>query len=282
MAFEVCKLSKSLGAEVKGLDLREALNPSIRTKINDAFVENVVLVFRNQNLTAQQFLAAAKQLGQPATQKLSQYKVPGCPMVSYVSNQEKTDAGNPKLLGKAWHTDHSFQPEPPKATLLYGVKLPKRGGDTWFANMKLAYDTLPNKLKDRIKGLEAIHAYRESREVMSKNERNAEILTDAEERKLNTVHPVIRTHDISGSKSIYLNPLRIKRFIGMSSDESSKLLERLILHSTKDNLVYVHRWQQGDVIIWDNRQAMHRVEHNYDLSEERLMHRIILKGIKPE
>ncbi len=282
MAFEVCKLSKSLGAEVKGLDLREALNPSIRTKINDAFVENVVLVFRNQNLTAQQFLAAAKQLGQPATQKLSQYKVPGCPMVSYVSNQEKTDAGNPKLLGKAWHTDHSFQPEPPKATLLYGVKLPKRGGDTWFANMKLAYDTLPNKLKDRINGLEAIHAYRESREVMSKNERNAEILTDAEERKLNTVHPVIRTHDISGSKSIYLNPLRIKRFIGMSSDESSKLLERLILHSTKDNLVYVHRWQQGDVIIWDNRQAMHRVEHNYDLSEERLMHRIILKGIKPE
>ena len=282
MAFEVCKLSKSLGAEVKGLDLREALNPSIRTKINDAFVENVVLVFRNQNLTAQQFLAAAKQLGQPATQKLSQYKVPGCPMVSYVSNQEKTDAGNPKLLGKAWHTDHSFQPEPPKATLLYGVKLPKRGGDTWFANMKLAYDTLPNKLKDRINGLEAIHAYRESREVMSKNERNAEILTDAEERKLNTVHPVIRTHDISGSKSIYLNPLRIKRFIGMSSDESSKLLERLILHSTKDNLVYAHRWQQGDVIIWDNRQAMHRVEHNYDLSEERLMHRIILKGIKPE
>ena len=282
MAFEVCKLSKSLGAEVKGLDLREALNPSITTKINDAFVENVFLVFRNQNLTAQQFLAAAKQLGQPATQKLSQYKVPGCPMVSYVSNQEKTDAGNPKLLGKAWHTDHSFQPEPPKATLLYGVKLPKRGGDTWFANMKLAYDTLPNKLKDRINGLEAIHAYRESREVMSKNERNAEILTDAEERKLNTVHPVIRTHDISGSKSIYLNPLRIKRFIGMSSDESSELLERLILHSTKDNLVYAHRWQQGDVIIWDNRQAMHRVEHNYDLSEERLMHRIILKGIKPE
>ena len=282
MSFEIYKLSKSLGAEVKGIDLHETLKPSIKTKLNDAFVENIILVFRNQNLNAQQFLAAAKQLGQPAIQKLSQYKVPGCPMVSFVSNQEKTDAGNPKLLGKAWHTDHSFQPEPPKATLLNGVKLPKRGGDTWFANMRLAYETLPNKLKDRIIGLEAIHAYRESRNVMTKNERKAEILTDAEERKLNIVHPVVRTHDINGSKSIYLNPLRIKRFIGMGPDESSELLERLILHCTIDNLVYAHRWRQGDVIIWDNRQTMHRVEHNYDLSEERLMHRIILKGIKPE
>lgn len=282
MAFEICKLTKSLGAEVKGLDLQETFSPSITTKINDAFVENVILVFRNQRLNAQQFLAAAKQLGQPAVQKLSQYKVPDCPMVSYVSNQEKTNTGKPKLLGKAWHTDHSFQPEPPKATLLHGVKLPKRGGDTWFANMTLAYYTLPKELKDRINGLEAIHAYRESRDIMTKNERHAELLTDAEERRLNIVHPVVRTHDISGSKSIYLNPLRIKRFIGMSSNESSELLERLILHSTKDNLVYAHRWQQGDVIIWDNRQAMHRVEHNYDLGEERLMHRIILKGIKPE
>ena len=85
MSFEIYKLSKSLGAEVKGIDLHETLKPSIKTKLNDAFVENIILVFRNQNLNAQQFLAAAKQLGQPAIQKLSQYKVPGCPMVSFVS-----------------------------------------------------------------------------------------------------------------------------------------------------------------------------------------------------
>ena len=282
MALKMRNLSEGLGVEIEGLDLRKVMSSSIKRQINETFVNSVVLVFREQELNAEQFLKAAKVLGEPTKQKLSQYKVPGCPMISYVSNQEKTDRGKPKLLGKSWHTDHSFQPEPPKATLLHSVKLPKCGGDTWFANMRLAYDTLPNELKARIYDLEAVHAYRESRDVMTQKERNIETLSDEEERNVNVIHPVVRTHDVTGSKAIYINPLRIKRFLGMSPDESSELLECLVTHSTKDRHIYAHRWQQGDLIIWDNRQAMHRVEHNYDLNQERLMHRIILNGIKPE
>ena len=282
MSHKITPLSDKLGVEVTGLDLRQAMNDEEKADVNRAFVDNVILVFRDQELSAQQFYDAARQLGEPMTQHLSQFKVPECPMVSYVSNQEKTDAGKRKLLGQAWHTDHSFQPEPPKATMLHGVELPKQGGDTWFSNMRLAYDTLPADLKSQVDGLEAIHAYRESRDYMSKEEREAETLSDEEERANNTVHPVIRTHDVTGTKAIYINPLRIKRFIGMGSDESADLLEQLTVHATKDEFTYAHSWRQGDVIIWDNRQAMHRVEHNYDLTEKRLMHRIILKGIKPE
>ena len=282
MAYEIRPLSDKLGAEVIGLDLSEALDSDTAEAVNRAFVDNVILVFRDQDLTATQFFTAAQQLGEPMIQHLSQYKVPECPMVSYVSNQEKTDDGKRKLLGQAWHTDHSFQPEPPMATMLHGVELPKQGGDTWFANMRLAYDRLSDDLKKRIEGLEAIHAYRESRDYMTKEEREAEMLSDEEERANNIVHPAVRTHDVSGTKAIYINPLRIKRFIGMESDESADLLDELVIHATKDDFTYPHSWRQGDVIIWDNRQAMHRVEHNYDIAEKRLMHRIILKGSKPQ
>lgn len=282
MAYEIKSLPGPLGAEVVGLDLKTPLSAKVAAAVNRAFADNIVLVFRDQDLTAPQLLAAAEGLGEPMIQHLSQFKVPECPMVSYVSNQEKTDAGAPKLLGKAWHTDHSFQREPPKATMLHGVELPSRGGDTWFANMRLAYEELPGALKDRVEGLEAIHAYRESREIMSRDERGAEMLSDEQERAAGIVHPVMRTHDERGSRSIYINPLRIKRFIGMGPDESADLLAELTAHATGDAFTHAHAWRQGDVVLWDNRQTLHRVEHNYDLAEKRLMHRIILKGDAPK
>ena len=281
MTHDIRPLSDKLGGEVVGLDLKSPLTPDVAAAINRAFADHVVLVFRDQNLTAPQLLAAAEQFGEPMIQHLSQFKVPECPMVSWVSNQEKTDAGAPKLLGKAWHTDHSFQREPPKATMLHGVALPKQGGDTWFANMRLAYEELPGALKDRVQGLEAVHAYRESREIMSRAERDAEMLSDAEERATGIVYPVVRTHDERGSQAIYINPLRIKRFLGMGPDESADLLDELTAHATSDAFTYAHAWRQGDVVLWDNRQTLHRVEHNYDLAEKRLMHRIILKGDAP-
>jgi taurine dioxygenase len=281
VTYEIKPLSGPLGAEIVGLDLKAAMPDDTTAAVNRALADHIVLVFRKQDLSAPQFLAAAERFGEPLIQHLSQYQAPDCPMVSYVSNQEKTEAGAPKLLGKAWHTDHSFQPEPPKTTMLHGVELPKQGGDTWFANMRLAYDELPGALKDRIDGLEAIHAYRESREVMSRDEREAEMLTDEEERANGVVHPVARTHDERGSRAIYINPLRIKRFIGMGADESTDLLAELTAHATSDAFTYAHAWRQGDVVLWDNRQVLHRVEHNYDLAEKRLMHRIILKGAAP-
>jgi taurine dioxygenase len=279
--YEIKAIPGPLGGEVIGLDLKVPLTADDAAAVQRALADHVVLVLRDQDLTAPQFYAAAQQLGEPAAQRLSQFNVPDCPMVSYVSNQEKTDDGAPKLLGKAWHTDHSFQAEPPRATMLHAVELPHRGGDTWFANMRMAYEKLPVVLKARVQGLEAIHAYRESREIMTAAERGADMASDAEERATGIVHPVVRTHEDTGAKAIYINPLRIKRFIGMGAEDSAELLDALTTHATQDAFTYAHSWRQGDVVVWDNRQALHRVEHNYDLAEKRLMHRIILKGEAP-
>jgi len=281
MAVEIRPLSDALGAEVAGLDLGAPVDGGTIQQINRAFTEHVVLVFRDQDITVHQFLDAAKMLGDPMEQHLSQYKVPECPLVSYVSNQEKTDAGDPKLLGQAWHTDQSFKPAPPKATMLHGIELPRQGGNTCFANMRRAYDALSDDLKARIQGLQAIHAYRESRDGMSVEERRAERVSDEEELANGIVHPVVRTHDETGTKAIYINPLRITRFIGVSPDDSAALLDDLTRHATGDAFTYAHSWQAGDVVIWDNRQAMHRARHDYDLTQRRLLHRIILKGGTP-
>ncbi|MBT8004655.1 MAG: TauD/TfdA family dioxygenase [Rhodospirillales bacterium] len=276
MTYEIKPLPGGLGVEVIGLDLAVSIDTETADEINRAFVENVVLVFRGQDITVHQFLEAAKILGDPMEQYLSQYKVPECPIVSYVSNQVKTDTGKPKLLGQAWHTDQSFNPTPPKATMLQGVVLPKQGGNTCFANMRRAYEGLSDTLKERIDTLQAIHAYRESREGLSAADRRVEENLDD-----GVTHPVVRTLDEIGAKSIYINPLRIKRFVGLSADESTSLLDELTEHATSDRYVYCHPWQKGDIVIWDNRQSMHRVAHDYDLSEKRLMHRIVLEGSVP-
>ncbi|MBT5034495.1 MAG: TauD/TfdA family dioxygenase [Rhodospirillaceae bacterium] len=276
MTYEIKPLPGGLGVEVIGLDLAVSIDTETADEINRAFVENVVLVFRGQDITVHQFLEAAKILGDPMEQYLSQYKVPECPIVSYVSNQVKTDTGAPKLLGQAWHTDQSFNPTPPKATMLHGVVLPKQGGNTCFANMRQAYEGLSDTLKARIDTLQAVHAYRESREGLSAEDRRAE-----EDSEDGVTHPVVRTLEEIGAKAIYINPLRIKRFVGLSADESTSLLEELTEHATRDRYVYCHPWQKGDIVIWDNRQSMHRVLHNYDLSEKRLMHRIVLEGSAP-
>lgn len=276
ITYEIMPLSDGLGVEVIGLDLATPITKETVCEINSAFVDNVVLVFRDQNVTVHQFLAAAKLLGVPMEQYLSQYKVPECPIVSYVSNQEKTGDGKPKLLGQAWHTDQSFNPTPPKATMLHGVELPKQGGNTCFANMRQAYEELSDGNKERIDTLQAVHAYRESRDGMSAKDRRAEENSDD-----GVTHPVVRTLHENGAKAIYINPLRIKRFVGFSPDESTALLDELTQHATNDKFVYCHTWQKGDIVIWDNRQSMHRVLHDYDLNEKRLMHRIVLEGNAP-
>jgi alpha-ketoglutarate-dependent taurine dioxygenase len=154
------------------------------------------------------------------------------------------------------------------------------GGNTWFANMRRAYEALPEKTRQRIDDLQAVHAYRESRDALTAKQR-AEKVASGKGAQDGTVHPIVRTHDETAAKAIYINPLRLERFVGLGPEESTALVEELIAHATSAPFTYAHSWRQGDVIIWDNRQAMHRVEHNYDLAEIRLMHRIILKGQRP-
>ncbi len=282
MAYEINTLSDALGVEVLGVDLRKPLDGETAKKVYRAFVENVVIIFRNQSMDHHQFLAAAKNFGEPIPRHGKDRLVPDCPLVSYVTNQLKTDDGKPKVYGSFWHTDHSFQPEPPKATMLNPITLPETGGDTCFTNMRAAYDALPKSTKAEIDGLKAVHFYKDRRKPPSLEERQKEAEGLSDEVSDGVAHPVARTHPDTGKKAIYINPLRIKRFLGKTPEESVQLVDELAKHATQPQFVYRHTWQPGDVIMWDNRQAMHKATEDYDITQPRLLNRIILKGDKPK
>ncbi|MEL0106070.1 MAG: TauD/TfdA family dioxygenase [Rhodospirillaceae bacterium] len=281
MAIQINPLSDVLGAEVTGIDLRKPLDPETIDKIYKAFIENVVIVFRNQDMDHKQFLAAAKNFGEPKPRRDKQRLVDGSQLISYVTNELKHEDGRPKVYGCFWHTDHSYQPEPPKATMLNPVTLPQTGGDTCFANTRSAYDALSETMKVEIKDLKAVHFFKDRRKPPSREEREQEAAGTADAITDGVAHPVTCTHADHGGKAIYINPLRVKRFVGMAPEESVQMIDALARHATQDQFVYRHTWQPGDVIMWDNRQALHKATEDWDLTQKRVLHRVLLKGDKP-
>jgi taurine dioxygenase len=278
MSVALSPLREHIGAEATGIDLSRAIDPEDAAALRRAFVERGVLVIRDQALDAPGFLKATAVFGQPMRQHLTKFNLPDCPDVATISNQEKTTDGRVNVRGVSWHTDHSFQPEPPKATALYAVSLPSAGGDTEWAHMGAAYDALPDALRTEADGLEAVHAYTESRLPPNLAERIAAGGDDAAD---GAVHPLIRTHPETGRKAIYLNPLRVRRFRGMTPERCADLIDALVRHATRPDFVYRHRWRPGDMVIWDNRSCIHKGNPDYDFRDLRLLYRVILAGEKP-
>jgi len=278
MPVAISPLREHIGAEATGIDLSRPIDPDDAAALRRAFVESAVLVVRDQSLDAPGFLGATAIFGEPMRQHLTKFNLPDCPDVATISNQEKTEDGRVNVRGVSWHTDHSFQPEPPKATALYAVALPGAGGDTEWAHMGAAYDALPDALRTDVDGLEAVHAYTESRLPPNLAERIAAGEDDAAD---GVVHPLIRTHPETGRRSIYLNPLRVRRFRGMTPERCADLIDALVRHATQPDFVYRHRWRLGDMVIWDNRSCIHKGNPDYDFQELRLLYRVILAGEKP-
>ena len=278
MAIAITPLSDAIGAEISGFDLSAAADPADTESLDRALADHAVLVFREQALEPEQFLAAGRCFGTPMRQHLNQFNLPDCPDVSTISNQEKTEDGKVNVRGVSWHTDHSFEPAPPKATMLYAVSLPDRGGDTNWAHMAAAYEALPEDLREEIGDLQAVHAYTESRMPPSLEERIADGTDDVED---GVVHPLVRTHPDTGRKGLYINPLRVRRFVGMTPAQCSDLIDRLVRHATQPAFTYTHRWRLGDLVIWDNRSTIHKANTDYDFSQLRLMYRLIIEGTRP-
>jgi taurine dioxygenase len=276
---KVAKLSPDTGAEVTGVDLTLPLQPELRERLMRAFVEHSVLVFRDQRLDALQFLAAMQNFGKVFPQHNPRFAVPECPLVHYISNQDKLEDGRVYIPGEGYHTDHSNDAIPPKATALHAVKLPASGGDTQFVNMHAAYDALPEAMKRRIEGRMARHVYQsrfsERRLPQLAGERRKTIGTAS------VLHPLVRTHPESGRKAIYINPIRIEEIVGMEAAEALPLLDKLLAHSTQPCFEYRHQWQLGDLVMWDNRCLLHKANGDYPISEVRYLYRLMLMGEKP-
>ncbi|MDB5602413.1 MAG: Taurine dioxygenase [Xanthobacteraceae bacterium] len=277
-SFSIKPLSSHTGAEIRGIDLSRPVDEATRAALNQAFVDHTVLAIRDQKLSAPEFLQAMQVFGEIFPQHNSRFQVPECPAIHYISNQDKLEDGKVYIPGEGYHTDHSNDREPPKATALHAVKLPNTGGDTQFVNMYEAYDALPEQTKKKIDGLQARHVYQSKH-----SERKLPKLS--EERKAiaseSVLHPLVRTHPRSGRKALYINPIRIEELIGMDDAEAIPLLDQLLEHATQIKFQYRHKWQAGDVVIWDNRCLMHKANGDYPVGEVRYLYRLMLKGGRP-
>jgi len=274
--YTIAPLSEHTGAEVLGLDLREPVDADTSARLNRAFVEHSVLVIRGQRLEPAQLLTAVRLFGEVFPQHNTKFALPECPLIHYISNQDRYPDGTRYIAGAGYHTDHSNAVAPPKATVLCAVSLPHSGGDTQYVNMHRAYDGLPPAMKSKIDGKMAIHVY-QSRY----SERKLQALPDTAKVPDSVAHPLVRTHPESGRKAIYLNPIRTEGVVGMDDAEGLPLLDELLAHATQEKYQYRHRWQPGDIVMWDNRCLLHKANGDYDMGQLRYLYRVMLQGDVP-
>lgn len=277
--YEIRRLTGHTGAEAVGIDLAQPVSAETKDVLNRAFVEHGVLVIRNQELSPRQVLAAVELFGPVFHQHNTRFALPECQQIHYISNQDRFPDGKRYIPGEGWHTDHSNDTRPPKATVLHAVKLPDQGGDTQFANMAAAYEALPAATRARLAGLMAIHVYQSShsaRKLMELSETNKERVPNA------VLHPVVRVHPENGRKSIYINPIRIEGIVGLDHKEALPLLDQLLDHATQPAFQYRHEWRPGDLVLWDNRCLLHKANGDYDMEQTRYLYRVMLQGDVPQ
>jgi alpha-ketoglutarate-dependent taurine dioxygenase len=266
------QLSEAGGAEISGSDLSQPLDDRMRDAIYAALLEHQLLVFPGQVLSREAQYSFAAQFGEVEAHGGGR---PGKRQdVAHVTANLDAD-GNPsdrfaKGANYRWHTDKPYYQTPPALTVLYAVELPPAGGDTEFANTKLAYAALDDATKQRIGGLRVVFQWeRGLRPGYYANE-----LPPVD-------HPLVRTHPNTGEKALYLGNHAL-RIAGMDASEGAALLGALLTHATQPRFTYAHRWRQGDLVVWDNRATLHRAVANYEMNRyRRVMHRNVVKGGVP-
>ena len=272
MDLKLNKLSKILGLEILNLDLKKVIDKKLKIKLNDLFVENKVLVIRKQFLNPNEFQKAAEIFGKIFRQHNSKFSLKENPLVHYISNQDKFSDGKIYIPGEGFHTDHSNDKKPPKATILLSKEIPSYGGDTQFINMNLLYENLSNEMKNKIKNLKAKHVYQSKfskRKLMS--------IKNQDHKNNEVFHPLVKIHPETGLKSLYINPIRIEQISNYSDKKTLNLIDELMEHVNSLKFEYRHKWEVGDFVVWDNRTLMHKANGDYDMSEKRYLYRLMLQ-----
>lgn len=281
--LSVRPISRACGAEVSGIDLTRPLEPHAVQQLHKALAEHGILLFRNADLTPQQHIAFSRQFGPLETHVVGEFNLPEHPEVFVVSNvMEEGKLKGAVYAGQYWHSDLSYMRKPSLGSLLLCREMPEIGGDTMWANMYLAYDTLSDVMKKFLSTLKAIHDYSHAYDTYFAHLKERPPLTPEQRAKTPPVEqPMIRTHPASGRKALYVNPGFTKGIVGMPKEESQPILEMLFAHSTRPEFIYRHKWKVNDLIFWDNRCTMHYALADYDFSVRRHMHRTTIAGDAP-
>lgn len=273
-----------MGAEISGVNL-DRLAPEGFDQIRGAFHAHKVIAIRDQNLTPAAQIAFSRRFGALENQLNAHYTVEGYPEVLVLSNDVRD--GKPAGLvdgGDFWHSDSSHREFPSMATLLFAVKNPAAGGDTEFADMVAAYDALTVEMKHRIAHLKGVHAVSKLKNKrVQVSPRRPDGMEFYERQKVlpDQIWPLVRTHPETGRKALYLSPRFTIGIEGMDETGADEILDALFAHQIRAEFVYRHRWQDGDLIMWDNRCVIHRATGGFSFPDVRTMHRTVLAGGKP-
>ena len=271
----VKRIAGALGAEIGGVDLRE-LDDGTLAAIRAAWVEHLVIFFRDQPLAPAQYMAFAQRIGQPIEYPFVN-GIAGFPEIIEVKKLEHERIN----FGGVWHSDTAYLEVPPMASMLLAREVPPQGGDTLFANMYLAYQSLSDGMKRLVEPLWAVNSSAKADVTRTREDRLKADGNDKAGRELVAEHPVVRTHPETGRKALYVNFAHTVRFRGMTEKESAPLLEFLFQHQVRPEFTCRFSWQVGSLALWDNRCAQHNPVNDYH-GHRRLMHRITLAGDRPQ
>ena len=280
--FEIRPLGAALGAEVIGVDLGRPLSHGDFQRIHQAHLDHHVLVFRDQRITPAQQIAFSRRFGPLQIHVLNQFQLPGHPEVLIVSNV--IENGKPIGLGDAghfWHSDLSYKEPPSLGSLLHARELPAEGGDTLFANMHTAWESLPEALQRKVADLTAEHTYlARYAELQARSPWRPNLTPEQIAQVKPVVHPVVRTHPETGRRALFVSEHFTTRIVGLPDDESRAILEELFAHSVKPEHVYRHQWREHDLVFWDNRSLLHLAAGTPD-QLRRVMYRTTIEGDQP-
>ena len=292
------KLGKHIGAEIKGIDLSQPMDDSTFAKISKAFFDNQVVVFRNQKITPEQQIAFTRRFGVLEQHVRKEHRLNGYPEILIVSNvlDGQGKAIGVEDAGRFWHSDLSYKQLPSLLSALYALEVPVKDGvvlgDTNFASTTAAYDALPEDLKKKLAGLKNVHSYvhYRNKNIQAQKAEQAQGDRVVQEHVLTPEHlaqvpdaemPIVRTHPVTGKKGLFINEAHTSHIAGLPKAESEALKNEICAHVIKPEFQYVHEWQAGDLLMWDNCAAQHKANFNYRLPLRRLMHRTTVRGTAP-
>lgn len=275
MSIEIRPLCGAIGAEILGVDIGGGLDDALFADVARAYADYGVIFFRDQTLTPEQHIAFARRFGEINVNRFFK-PVEGYPEIAEVRKEPEQQTN----IGGKWHTDHSYDRVPAMGSILYALEVPEIGGDTLFASMYRAYETLSDGMKGMLSGLRAVHS---SRHVFGESRKRdhpdvGDRLGNSNLATQDAVHPVVITHPVTLRRALYVNPQFTLRFDGWSEEESTPLLEYLYRHASRPEFTCRFTWERGSIAFWDNRACWHRALNDYH-GERRLMHRITVEGV---
>jgi taurine dioxygenase len=285
MTIQVVPCSDALGAQVQNIDLGNELDAATQQALRKAWADNLILLVRGQQLSDAALVRFTSTFGRcdaspPNEAALnSPGHVPQLPEVAVISNVVENGEAIGSLANRelVWHTDMSYNETPADGCALYALEVPENSGDTSFLNMYRAYETLDPALQKALVGKQAIH---DLTYTSAGTLRKGCIEVDDVRQAPGARHPMLRTHPLTGRTALFLGRRVNSYILDLSVEASEVLLDKVWAHATQDQFTYRHRWQEGDIVLWDNRCVMHRREP-FDNAERRVMHRTQLTGAKP-